>query len=81
MTDTRVFNIEILTMNGLWQNERKQPMKIIFLDVDGVLNSNKTEDVFRGFIGLDYSCIRLLKEIVDATSAEIVLVSRWKSRW
>ena len=56
-------------------------MKIIFLDVDGVLNSNDTEDIFRGFIGLDYSGIKLLREIVDATSAEIVLVSSWKSRW
>lgn len=56
-------------------------MKIIFLDVDGVLNSNDTEDIFRGFIGLDYSGIKLLREIVDATNAEIVLVSSWKSRW
>lgn len=56
-------------------------MKIIFLDVDGILNSNDTEDVFRGFIGLDYSGIKLLREIVDATGAEIVLVSSWKSRW
>ena len=56
-------------------------MKIIFLDVDGVLNSSETEDVFRGFIGLDRSGIKLLKEIVDATGAEIVLISSWKSRW
>lgn len=56
-------------------------MKIIFLDVDGVLNSNDTEDTFRGYIGLDYSGIKLLREIVDATGAEIVLVSSWKSRW
>lgn len=56
-------------------------MKIIFLDVDGVLNSNDTEDVFHGFIGLDYSGIKLLREIVDATGAEIVLVSSWKHRW
>lgn len=55
--------------------------KIIFLDVDGVLNSNDTEDTFRGYIGLDYSGIKLLREIVDATGAEIVLVSSWKSRW
>jgi hypothetical protein len=46
-----------------------------------VLNSNDTEDVFRGYIGLDYSGIKLLREIVDATGAEIVLVSSWKSRW
>jgi hypothetical protein len=56
-------------------------MKTIFLDVDGVLNSNDTEDVFRGFIGLDYSGIKLLREIVDATGAKIVLVSTWKLSW
>lgn len=56
-------------------------MKIIFLDVDGVLNSNDTEDTFKGFIGLDYSGIKLLREIVDATGCEIVLVSTWKLSW
>lgn len=56
-------------------------MKIVFLDVDGILNSNDTEDVFKGFIGLDYSGIKLLREIIDATNAEIVLVSSWKHRW
>ena len=56
-------------------------MKTIFLDVDGVLNSNDTEDVYKGFIGLDYSGIKLIREIVDATGAEIVLVSSWKHRW
>jgi hypothetical protein len=56
-------------------------MKIIFLDVDGVLNSIDSEDCFHCFIGLDYSGIKLLKEIVDATGAEIVLVSTWKYSW
>jgi len=56
-------------------------MKIIFLDVDGVLNSNDTEDSFKCFIGLDCSGIKLLREIVDATRSEIVLVSTWKIGW
>lgn len=56
-------------------------MKIIFLDVDGVLNSIDSEDHFHCFIGLDYSGIKLLREIVDATGAEIVLVSTWKLSW
>lgn len=56
-------------------------MKIIFLDVDGVLNSIDSEDRFQCFIGLDYSGIKLLREIVDATSAKIVLVSTWKLSW
>ena len=56
-------------------------MKIIFLDVDGVLNSADSEDRFKCFIGLDYSGVKLLKEIVDATGAQIVLVSTWKLHW
>lgn len=56
-------------------------MKVIFLDVDGVLNSADSEDVFRGFIGIDYAGVALLKEIVNATGAEIVLVSTWKLSW
>ena len=48
---------------------------------DGVLNSIDSEDIYRGFIGLDYSGIKLLKEIVDATEAKIVLVSTWKLSW
>lgn len=56
-------------------------MKTVFLDVDGVLNSIDSEDHIDGFIGLDYSGIKLLKEIVDATGAEIVLVSTWKLAW
>lgn len=56
-------------------------MKVIFLDVDGVLNSIDSEDRFSYCIGLDYSGIKLLREIVDATDAEIVLVSTWKLSW
>lgn len=56
-------------------------MKIIFLDIDGVLNSIDSEDHFHCFIGLDYSGIKLLREIVDVTGAEIVLVSTWKLSW
>lgn len=56
-------------------------MKIIFLDIDGVLNSIDSEDHFHCFIGLDYSGIKLLREIVDTTGAEIVLVSTWKLSW
>lgn len=50
-------------------------MKVIFLDVDGVLNSVK--DRFSFTIETDYHFI-LLKKIVDATNAEIVLSSSWR---
>ena len=56
-------------------------MKVIFLDVDGVLNSIDSEDRLGAFIGIDYAGVKLLREIVDKTGAKIVLISSWKLKW
>ena len=57
-------------------------MKIIFLDIDGVLNWGGTEELApSGCIGVEDMMIRNLKKIVDDTSAKIVLTSTWKSEW
>lgn len=57
-------------------------MKVIFLDVDGVLNS---QDLFERcgeeLVPIDEENIRYLKEIVDATGAQIVLSSSWRYGW
>lgn len=65
-------------------------MKIIFLDIDGVLNAdcdfggrskpNPTviNDEGQRFCGIGKTHVRHLKNIVDKTGAEIVLVSSWK---
>ena len=55
--------------------------KVIFLDVDGVLNCRSTKDSCGGYIGIDDKKVALLKEIVDATGAIIILVSSWKEWW
>lgn len=56
--------------------------KVIFLDVDGVLNDRFTEDrTPDGFIGLNHSMIDHLKAIVDQTGASVILVSTWKDEW
>lgn len=56
-------------------------MKLIFLDVDGVLNHNKSRmDLLTGkshFI-LDEDCIDNLYRIIDATNAYIVISSTWR---
>lgn len=57
-------------------------MKVIFLDFDGVLNSEKyvrTCDE-HGLI-IDPSRMALLKQIVDATDAKIVLSTSWREHW
>jgi hypothetical protein len=57
-------------------------MKILFLDVDGVLNNAKTTQRFycRGcrFISVDPELLDLFKKILDATDAKIVVSSTWR---
>lgn len=57
-------------------------MKVIFLDIDGVLNSvaydrERTPD--QG--NIDESRLPLLKRIVDESGAYIVLTSSWRKHW
>ena len=47
-------------------------MKIIFLDIDGVLN---TSDIFDSKIEIDEFRLEYLKEIIEKTNAKIVLSS------
>lgn len=49
-------------------------MKILFLDVDGVLNSLKTG----GRYALKRPCLRRLENIVKDTKCKIVLSSTWR---
>lgn len=58
-------------------------MKVIFLDIDGVLNSREY-DAHRNFdelTNIDKTRLPYLKEIVDRTGAEIVLSSTWRGHW
>lgn len=50
-------------------------MKVLFLDVDGVLNSNRSKT----FLALSKPALRRLKRIVDNTGCEIVLSSTWRT--
>lgn len=57
-------------------------MKVIFLDIDGVLN-HIGHEVFTpsGVYFVEDKKIELLKELVEATSAKIVLSSSWRRGW
>jgi len=48
-------------------------MKLLFLDVDGVLN-----DGYRGYPHVVEHCLRHLKYIIEETKAQIVLSSNWR---
>lgn len=70
-------------------------MKIIFLDIDGVLATNKqfytntanfwkhnewAKDLKVPY-PFDKGCVRIFNEILEYTDAEIVLSSDWKNHW
>ena len=61
-------------------------MKIIFLDVDGVLNSKMykatpVEGDTDNHNYIDLSRVKLVADIVNATDAKIVLSSSWRVDW
>lgn len=58
-------------------------MKILFLDIDGVLNSDRYDrEKDRMKSGnIDETRLDLIKEIVDKTDAKIVLTSTWRHHW
>lgn len=56
-------------------------IKIVFLDVDGVLNCSSTKDKCGYYTGIEDEKVTFLKKIVEATNAKIVLVSTWKYYW
>lgn len=61
-------------------------MKAIFLDVDGVLNSDEHTAFIRSFVTysdnmiepFDDECLHNLKYIVDETDAKIIITSIWR---
>lgn len=56
-------------------------MKVIFLDIDGVLNFKDCNAIFDGYYFVSDEKLKLLKEIIDCTGAKIVLSSSWKNGW
>lgn len=57
-------------------------MRIIFLDVDGVLNNAETEDRYQGCVGIDQQNVDTLKRLYDKSNEEeitrIVVSSSWR---
>jgi len=57
-------------------------MRVLFLDVDGVLNHHDTKErhIFggRSFVGLDRACVARLHRVLTATGAKVVISSSWR---
>lgn len=57
-------------------------MKVIFVDFDGVLNTEKYVRSCSEFgLIIEPSKMSLLKQIIDATDAKIVLSTSWREHW
>lgn len=57
-------------------------LRVIFLDVDGVLNNDETNDrTPGGFVGVSDVLLDRLSTIVEKSLAKIVLTSTWKEYW
>ena len=56
-------------------------MKVIFLDIDGVLNSDEYIDRAKNVQGrhIDIDKVKLLKKAIDETGAKTVLTSSWRN--
>lgn len=57
------------------------PMKVIFLDIDGILNCIHCKVKIDGFNFAMDEKIELLKQLADRTGAKIVLSSTWRYGW
>lgn len=53
-------------------------MKILFLDIDGVVNCETTAQRHRGAIGIDPYMAFLVARIVERTGCKVVLSSSWR---
>lgn len=49
-------------------------MKVIFLDIDGVLNTNSDREISN-------DKLKLLSELVSKTGTDVVLSSSWRNWW
>ena len=57
-------------------------MKVIFLDIDGVMNYAETDArAPSGALGIATPPLKCLSRIVRETGARIVLTSTWKKEW
>ncbi len=61
--------------------EFRPSIKLIFLDVDGVLNCSTTKEKCVVYTGIEEKKVAILKQIVDETNAKIILISTWRYAW
>jgi hypothetical protein len=53
-------------------------MKLLFLDIDGVLNGTVTTERWNGLVGLDHRLVSMFLEWLSGKNVSIVLSSTWR---
>ena len=53
-------------------------VKVLFLDIDGVVNNKRTKKNFQDFMAVDPAMAALVQRIIRNTGYEIVLSSSWR---
>ena len=53
-------------------------MKVLFLDIDGVVNCSATRQRFMGCWGIDPKLVAIVKDIIKKTGCKVVLSSSWR---
>jgi hypothetical protein len=53
-------------------------MKVLFLDIDGVLNCLGTRQTYRGFVGIDPALAQQIVKIQRDSGCKVVLASSWR---
>jgi HAD domain in Swiss Army Knife RNA repair proteins len=53
-------------------------VKVLFLDIDGVVNNERTKKTSGNFMAIDPALAALVKRIVRNTGCEVVLSSSWR---
>lgn len=59
-------------------------MKLLFLDIDGVLNSYRTDLAYgraRTLMNIDPVSLKLMQKVVKETDCTICLISEWRKHW
>lgn len=54
-------------------------MKVLFLDIDGVLNNESSKERFNCFTGIDQRLLKLFKDWWKPSEVNIVLSSTWRT--
>ena len=56
----------------------KKYEKVIFLDIDGVLNTSGSKHIHNHGTAMDKKCVEVLRKIVEEFNAVIVISSAWR---